>query len=137
VAASQGTTDREAAAKRERQEARGHANHIEASCMKMLRDTNVSEDHIVVGAVKVLIRAVTEVWPHDSDPTLRNEAVAHPLEKLGDRLLIGQVLKEVRNPDPAEVRLGKADGHDIADNQLHGGLRTAVVDEVDAPAFGR
>src|SRR5437764_8565947 len=122
-------TDREAAAKRKRQEARGHANHIETSGIQMLSDTDVSEDHIMVGAVEVLIRAVTEVWPHDSDPTLRDEAIAHPLDKLGDRLLIGQVLKEVRNPDPAEVRLGKAHGHDIADNQLHGGLRTAVVDE--------
>src|SRR5262249_37570906 len=55
-----------------------------------------------------------------------------------DRLLVRQVLEEVRKEYAVEIIPREVGVHDVRDDHLHpGGLKVALPDEVDAPALGR
>jgi hypothetical protein len=91
----------------------------------------------VVGAVEVLAGAIPEVRPHDRDPAAWFHRGAQLAERGRDRVLVGQVLEEVRKEHAVEVAAGQVGVHDVGDDRFDpGGVRYPLVDWVDAPAFG-
>jgi hypothetical protein len=98
----------------------------------------MGQDHRVVGAVEVVLGAVPEVRAHDRYPAARLHHVKQLAEHGSDRVLVRQVLEEVRKEYAVEVILRQVGVHDVRDDHLHpGGLKVALPDEVDAPALGR
>jgi hypothetical protein len=94
----------------------------------------MAEDHRVVGAVEVLLRAVPEVGAHDRDPAARPHRVPQLRQHGANRVLVRQVLEEVRHENAVEVLTRQLDVHDVADDHFHvGRFDVALPDEVDAP----
>lgn len=96
---------------------------VEARGVQVLGEAHVRQDDRVVGTVEVVAGAVLEVGAHDRDPAARPHRVAEFAEQRRHRVLVGQVLKEVRHEDAVEVGGGQVRLHDVGDNHRDPGLR--------------
>src|SRR6202034_2162582 len=103
----------------------------------MFSDRDVSEGRGVVSAVEVLAGAIPEVRPHDRDPAARLHRGAQLAERGRDRVLVGQVLEEVRKEYAVEVAAWQVGIHDVGDDRFDpAGVRYPLTHQVDAPPFG-